>query len=803
MHPYPSESVDARDGAPARTALQLARLESEWRQLRRAFAYHAAVQVVPLGGEPPSEYQVNYQVTTLAIDDAGQLAYVNGCSVHVWLPPQFPHNAPVVRPLANLFHPNVALEWVHLNPPWQPDSSLVDVVAQVGFLLAYQSYDPAAVANPVAMNWVFANPHLLPTDPGASFSPAAGGPPLSRITRFGPDTLRDLQHRVDAAVDRLVAAEPAPPAEEPESISRDVRAALPLLLDPDVPEVLRRTAAELRELAESLTAPDSVWSRFGRQLVLSKSIAAAADEVVKAEEAVRRAMATGSTEPIRAPAASAPPADARPEAAPAAAPPAVARVPAAPVIQPVVLTLRKAVRDADRAVSELRARLAQLAASPRPPAAASSPEALLSRRLSRELSRVAAATEPARAAGAWLASLEPILHRARREAAAAERVAAWAEHLDLLRRGRELAARLRATPATDLQSYRVAGPSGAAGPFEFEQRVHPPDGGPPLAVWNVRASLVRVVDVETEEVVARGDGRVTVARPAATGASEAATATVTVADHTDELRVQLEYLLTRSRDALSRLRPPEEEPPPAVPPSGWAGRLAADLDLPDAQSYAEEQHRQAADEWKHLLADLASLGRFKQRLATVHLLERLIDFAPRVHAGREATRTAVARADARLAEIGARSARDLESDRLIIPEHLAAEYAQHLSAREDAQSQSQRLQLALDAAVERLKLRLTKPRFFGSAELPRPHLLPPPPESYTQYHPELTDERVSQLVRRLESLLSTTLAPAAGPHAAETKPAPPPAEESREPPRPTRPTEAMAPPRPASPDAVG
>ena len=295
---FPHQPGDGRDGAPAWSAVQLARLGEEWRQLRRAFAYHGAVEVVPLSGEPPSEYQVNYKVTTLAIDEAGQLAYVDGCSVHLWLPPHFPHNAPIVRPLATLFHPNVALEWVHLNPAWRPESTLVDVVAQVGFLLAFQSYDPAAVANPVAMNWVFANPHLLPTDPAASFSPAAGGDPLSRVTQFGPQTLQDFQHRVESTIDRLVSADAFPSPDELEQLSRDARTTLPPFLAPDIPELLRHTAAELRDLAASLHGPDPVWSQIGRQIVLSKSIADAADDVVRAEETVRRAIAGEATDPV-------------------------------------------------------------------------------------------------------------------------------------------------------------------------------------------------------------------------------------------------------------------------------------------------------------------------------------------------------------------------------------------------------------------------------------------------------------------------------------------------------------------------
>src|SRR5688500_5634245 len=163
MSQYPP--ADPAGAAGPWSAAQLVRLEAEWVRLRRAFAYHPFVDVTPLSGNPPAEYQITYKVTTLAIDQVGSLAYVASCPVHVWLPPQFPHTAPVVRPMAAAFHPNISMEWIHLNPAWRPDVSLVEVVTQVGYLLAFQSYDPNAIANPVAMNWVYANPHLLPTDP--------------------------------------------------------------------------------------------------------------------------------------------------------------------------------------------------------------------------------------------------------------------------------------------------------------------------------------------------------------------------------------------------------------------------------------------------------------------------------------------------------------------------------------------------------------------------------------------------------------------------------------------------------------
>src|SRR5687768_14746965 len=117
--------------SPAWTPAQLARLEAEWRRLRRSFAFHPHVRVVPLAGEPPAEYRVEYRLRTVLVDAAGQLAYADECAVHLALPPQFPYAGPTVRALAGVFHPNVAGDAIHLAPAWNPATgSLADVVAR-------------------------------------------------------------------------------------------------------------------------------------------------------------------------------------------------------------------------------------------------------------------------------------------------------------------------------------------------------------------------------------------------------------------------------------------------------------------------------------------------------------------------------------------------------------------------------------------------------------------------------------------------------------------------------------------------
>jgi hypothetical protein len=127
MTDYASTPPPIPQNAPWSPA-QLVRLEQEWRRLQRAYAYHPLVRVVPLEGDPPSQYQVEYRVRTLAVNEQGQLAYLAACPIHA---------PPVVRPVEQVFHPNFTMDWVHQDPPWGPNQSLVDLVRRIGQMLAF------------------------------------------------------------------------------------------------------------------------------------------------------------------------------------------------------------------------------------------------------------------------------------------------------------------------------------------------------------------------------------------------------------------------------------------------------------------------------------------------------------------------------------------------------------------------------------------------------------------------------------------------------------------------------------------
>src|SRR3954467_11391969 len=181
---------------------QLMRLENEWRRLQRTFAYHPHVRIIPLHGDPPDQYQVEYRLRTLIMPEGGQLEYTPSSAVHIWLPPSLPHEPPLVRPISAVFHPNVAVDGIKIDHIWTSAvSTLADVVSAVGEMLAYQQYDIDATFNQTASDWVVSNPEHVPVDGAANLSGEAGGDPLARICRFGPRTMEQIRAQLKQMVD--------------------------------------------------------------------------------------------------------------------------------------------------------------------------------------------------------------------------------------------------------------------------------------------------------------------------------------------------------------------------------------------------------------------------------------------------------------------------------------------------------------------------------------------------------------------------------------------------------------------------
>jgi hypothetical protein len=732
--PPPPPAAQASGWSPA----QLVRLESEWGRLRREFAFHPVIRVTPLAGDPPGEYRVDFTLRTLVQDAAGQLAYVDACAVEVALPPTFPHAGPIVRATGAgaIFHPNVGPDGiVYVTPPWNPAAgSLVDLVSRCGQLLAWQIYDPQAVANADAMAWAAHYPHLIPTDPNAVTTPDAGGQPMERIARAGPGALEQLRVQLTEMALGILEAGPGTDRTEVRNFGRRTSQALDAFAGPDAPADLRARAAELASWAQSMTPGRSIWDDLRSLCAHARTASTGAkgvrDALAKLDSAMREAEGLVQTEPVQGEPMQ-----------------TLARLPAVSALDPAAIRVRAAARDVEQRAAALRVALEGLYGSPLAPVG--TPGTLLHERATADVARASGEAAAARNAGAAaLAEAEPLLARARLEQAALEGLVAWAQFTDLVRRGNEMTQRLVDLGAAGIQAYHIVTPAGQFGPYQFEERVDLVTAR--LVVRRIGAGPVEVYDARSMAPLGKGPGGVTVKVPDADGHPR--DAEVRATEHTDELRVQLDYLIKTSREQVALLGKPGGSQAPS-----WSGRFVAALANFEATHAATEVYRRASHRWMALQSDLDELAQFKERAATCALLDRHAEFVPAVSALRAKAQASLADANERLAFIAARSTRDVETGVVVVAPQFAAENAQRLAQRDKAERDLAKVRRLLAQVAAEVQTRVAHERLRGRAGLPSLRLLSLANVSHTGLIERISDDHVSARIAELQSSLGVRL----------------------------------------------
>jgi len=114
-------------------------------------------------GTPPERYQLEFQINGLReVDD--QLRTVANHMVEISLPLSYPRLPPQCRMLTPVFHPNIAPHAICIGDHWSAGEPLWSMVARIGEMIAYQSYNTKSPLNGEAARWVEANLDRLPLD---------------------------------------------------------------------------------------------------------------------------------------------------------------------------------------------------------------------------------------------------------------------------------------------------------------------------------------------------------------------------------------------------------------------------------------------------------------------------------------------------------------------------------------------------------------------------------------------------------------------------------------------------------------
>jgi len=205
------------------STVRLRRLQSDYEKVRDYVNRHPRLQLIQSDGSPPERYQLEYRIRSLR-QTADELSVVKSHMVEIALPLSYPRMPPQCRMLTPIFHPNIAPHAICIGDHWSPGEPLWSIMARIGEMIAYQSYNTKSPLNGEAARWVDEHLEELPLDPVSMMPDDAGPTPttaaLPRAPAPPPGIARSPQHApqpAPAAVPPRVVAEPqaAGPAPAP------------------------------------------------------------------------------------------------------------------------------------------------------------------------------------------------------------------------------------------------------------------------------------------------------------------------------------------------------------------------------------------------------------------------------------------------------------------------------------------------------------------------------------------------------------------------------------------------------------
>ena len=199
------------------STVRLRRLQADYDKLRTFLTQQPRIRLIQAQGTPPERYQLEYQVKGLREVDE-QLQTVDNHIVEIALPLSYPRLPPQCRMLTPVFHPNIAPHAICIGDHWSAGEPLWSMVARIGEMIAYQSYNTKSPLNGEAARWVEANQHQLPLDrtnfilDDSQPQPADEPPPILLTVVAPPEPGArsvDLSPRWSSGVSRHSGDEPA------------------------------------------------------------------------------------------------------------------------------------------------------------------------------------------------------------------------------------------------------------------------------------------------------------------------------------------------------------------------------------------------------------------------------------------------------------------------------------------------------------------------------------------------------------------------------------------------------------------
>jgi ubiquitin-protein ligase len=143
-------------------SMHLRRLQADFASVSAAFAAHPFIGLVAHEGTPPEKYTFSFRVEGLTLDRASQPVPAHEHRAEVFLPLDYPRRPPFCRMITPVFHPNIDPQKICIGDHWSAGQSLSTLVAMIGEMICYQSYNVKSPLNAEAAAWVESNRARLP-----------------------------------------------------------------------------------------------------------------------------------------------------------------------------------------------------------------------------------------------------------------------------------------------------------------------------------------------------------------------------------------------------------------------------------------------------------------------------------------------------------------------------------------------------------------------------------------------------------------------------------------------------------------
>jgi ubiquitin-protein ligase len=147
------------------------RLKRDYEKIQSELSASEFAKVTVLAGDPPNHYEVTYRLSGLMWDERSGVVPIDQHVVDIFLPIGYPKKAPHCTMRTPIWHPNIG-EYVCIGDFWSAGVALADIIAHIGDMIQYRSYNLRSPVNKDAAAWAQRNEKSFPVGTRTVLPPA-------------------------------------------------------------------------------------------------------------------------------------------------------------------------------------------------------------------------------------------------------------------------------------------------------------------------------------------------------------------------------------------------------------------------------------------------------------------------------------------------------------------------------------------------------------------------------------------------------------------------------------------------------